>query len=163
MNKLLANKIYSEIEAEWTKKYGKENLDTKKLRAIKEMLKHIPDEDGNKRVTDMMTGKTHLVPVKDIIMKGLRGDCLKEYPEESNKVTIEDAMEFARESKTYREVLAHRRKCEKWGKSFCLECFGGGLTTFTKNLNEEKASQSKKDKKERDDYEKMLNTQPEGF
>jgi hypothetical protein len=64
------------------------------------------------------------------------GDCIIKRCK--NKATIEDAMEFAEESKTYREVLTHRRKCEKWGKSFCLECFGGGLTTFTKNLNEEK-------------------------
>jgi len=85
MNKPLANKIYSEIEDEWTKKYGKENLDPEKLRAIKEVIKEIPDEDGNKRVTDMETGKTHLVPVKDIIIKGLHGDCLKEYPEEKRK------------------------------------------------------------------------------
>jgi len=30
----------------------------------------------------------------------------------------------------YKKVLEHRKKCWKWGKSFCLECFGGGLTNF---------------------------------
>ncbi len=54
-----------------------------------------------------------------------------------NKVYIEDAEDLMRESKTYRKILEHRRKCSKWGKEFCLECFGGGLTLFTKNLSEE--------------------------
>ena len=52
-------------------------------------------------------------------------------------VFIEDAEEFAKQSKTYREVLEHRRNCKKWGKKFCLECFGGGLTKFTMKLEEE--------------------------
>jgi len=54
-----------------------------------------------------------------------------------NKVYIEDAEDLIRESKTYRKILEHRRKCSKWGKKFCLECFGGGLTLFTKNLMDE--------------------------
>ncbi len=54
-----------------------------------------------------------------------------------NKIYIEDAEEFQKNSKTYRDILEHRRTCKKWGKGFCLECFGGGLTLFTKNLQEE--------------------------
>lgn len=38
---------------------------------------------------------------------------------------------------TYLKVLAHRNKCPKWDKSFCLECFGGGLGMFTENLFDE--------------------------
>lgn len=49
----------------------------------------------------------------------------------------EDCEEFMRESKVYRNVLEHRRKCPKWGKRFCLECFGGGLTKFTTELAKE--------------------------
>ena len=60
-----------------------------------------------------------------------------------NKVYIEDAEDFMRESKTYREILEHRRKCKKWGKKFCLECFGGGLTLFTDNLMEEQYFKNK--------------------
>lgn len=60
-----------------------------------------------------------------------------------NKVYIEDAEDFMRESKTYRKILEHRRKCSKWGKKFCLECFGGGLTLFTKNLKEEQYFKTK--------------------
>lgn len=44
---------------------------------------------------------------------------------------------MAQESKTYLDVLNHRRKCNKWGKSFCLSCFGGGLTQFIKDLRNE--------------------------
>ncbi len=38
------------------------------------------------------------------------------------------------ESKIYREVLEHRINCKKWGKRFCLDCFGGGLTKFGDRL-----------------------------
>lgn len=41
------------------------------------------------------------------------------------------------QSKTYRKVLTHRKKCIDWGTYFCLECFGGGLTKFTKDLEKE--------------------------
>ena len=54
-----------------------------------------------------------------------------------NKVYVEEAIQFAEESEVYRKVIEHRKKCKKWGKEFCLECFGGGLTNFTKKLNEE--------------------------
>ncbi len=45
-------------------------------------------------------------------------------------------------SDTYRKVLKHRMKCKKWGKEFCLECFGGGLTKFTKDLEGEYETKS---------------------
>lgn len=32
------------------------------------------------------------------------------------------------DSKTYEKIREHRRNCDKWGKEFCLECFGGELT-----------------------------------
>jgi hypothetical protein len=47
-----------------------------------------------------------------------------------------DMVKF-RNSRTYAKVLEHRRKCSKWGKEFCLECFGGGLHMFSENLIEE--------------------------
>ncbi len=37
-------------------------------------------------------------------------------------------------SKIYQKVLAHRAKCGKWGKRFCLECFGFGLTNYISSL-----------------------------
>lgn len=35
-----------------------------------------------------------------------------------------------RENKAYQKVLKHRRECKKWGKEFCIDCFGGGLNRF---------------------------------
>ena len=42
------------------------------------------------------------------------------------------------ETKAYKEVLAHRKNCKKWGKDFCLDCFGGGLTQFVEKITDEK-------------------------
>ena len=58
--------------------------------------------------------------------------------ERKTKVTLEDAMNFYNVSETYARVLKHRRKCSKWTKEFCFDCFGGGLTQFTKDLEMEK-------------------------
>ena len=64
--------------------------------------------------------------------------------EELGNVFLEDAEEFTKQSKIYREVLEHRRNCKKWGKKFCLECFGGGLTKFTMDLESEYRKESKR-------------------
>jgi hypothetical protein len=53
------------------------------------------------------------------------------------KVTYEDAVDFEKRSKTYAKVLLHRRECPLWNKCFCLDCFGGGLTQFTRDLSDE--------------------------
>ena len=53
-----------------------------------------------------------------------------------------------RESKTYKDILEHRRKCNKWGKEFCLECFGGGLNLFFGKLIYELDSLSVSNKSE---------------
>lgn len=42
-----------------------------------------------------------------------------------------------RENKAYKEVLKHRKNCKKWGKKFCLDCFGGGLNRFIENYGKE--------------------------
>lgn len=35
----------------------------------------------------------------------------------------------------YKKVLAHRNYCSKWRSGgLCLDCFGGGLAKFTKDL-----------------------------
>jgi len=34
----------------------------------------------------------------------------------------------------YKIVLEHRGRCSKWGKEFCLECFGGGLTQYKSDI-----------------------------
>ncbi len=37
-------------------------------------------------------------------------------------------------SNEYKKILSHRRYCNKWGKEFCLDCFGGGLNLFVEKL-----------------------------
>lgn len=46
-------------------------------------------------------------------------------------------MDLVNTSMVYRKVLEHRNNCKKWGKKFCLECFGGGLNKFVNDLNKE--------------------------
>ncbi len=65
--------------------------------------------------------------------------------EEKKWIAVEDDEEFFRQSMVYTDVLEHRRKCDKWGKGFCLDCFGGGLTKFTTDLQQEKSLQVKED------------------
>jgi hypothetical protein len=50
---------------------------------------------------------------------------------------IEDLEEFSKQSETYKKVLSHRKNCDKWGKEFCLYCFDGGLTNFSKHIEKE--------------------------
>ncbi len=40
-------------------------------------------------------------------------------------------------SREYNEVLKHRRKCSKWGKKFCLLCFGQGLSHHVSEVRKE--------------------------
>ena len=42
-----------------------------------------------------------------------------------------------RKNIAYRKVLEHRRKCSLWGKGFCLDCFGGGLSKFAEEYGDE--------------------------
>ncbi len=62
------------------------------------------------------------------------------YTQAKKEVYRED---FMIESKTYRDILEHRSTCKKWGKEFCLDCFGEGLTRFTKRLDTERHLQRK--------------------
>lgn len=41
------------------------------------------------------------------------------------------------ENETYRKILEHRGNCPKWTKEFCLDCFGGGLTRFLRDMETE--------------------------
>jgi len=55
-------------------------------------------------------------------------------------ITVVDILEEALDIENlhcYREVLEHRRRCDKWGKRFCLGCFGGGLTKFLETIKKE--------------------------
>ncbi len=47
--------------------------------------------------------------------------------------------------KEYDKVLEHRKICPKWGKSFCLKCFGGGLTIWMRYIEPKIVKKSKQD------------------
>ena len=68
----------------WRKKQSKgAKLDYIFLKAIRKLLELCPDEDGLKRVVDGATGNTHLVPIEDMLLNGLKQQDLKNYPRES--------------------------------------------------------------------------------
>jgi len=42
------------------------------------------------------------------------------------------------ETKAYQKVMQHRNHCVRWRDGIlCLDCFGGGLTRFTRDLLDE--------------------------
>lgn len=83
MNNKKVDEIMKKLIAGWNKRLPKgAKLQKEFLKGIKEFLKLCPDEDGKKRVTDLSTGKTHLVPYEDIILNGLKGKDLNKYPVE---------------------------------------------------------------------------------
>jgi hypothetical protein len=49
-----------------------------------------------------------------------------------------DAHELTLGTKADRDVMNHRCNCPKWGKEFCLDCFGGGLHKWLRNLFKDK-------------------------
>lgn len=61
--------------------------------------------------------------------------------EELNKKELE-----VRKSLSYKKVLKHRETCNHWNKDFeiCIDCFGGGLKKFTKNLSQESLKELEK-------------------
>jgi hypothetical protein len=79
ISKERADEVWDKVMKAWQAKADGGKLDEKFLKQMKEFVYSLPDEDGMKRVTAMETGKTHLVPVEDIILKGLRGDMLGKY------------------------------------------------------------------------------------
>ena len=81
----MAEKIYEEVLVEWIDRHGEDKLDPEKLEATRKMLHSIPEDSIYKRVTNMETGKTHMVPIKDIILNGLKGYDLSKYPEVDEK------------------------------------------------------------------------------
>jgi hypothetical protein len=80
MNPKIAEEMFNEIVVEWIARHGKEKLDPEKLEATRQLLLSLPDDRVYKSVVSMETGKTHLVPIKDIILNGLKGWELDKYP-----------------------------------------------------------------------------------
>lgn len=80
MIKQKADEIFKEIRDEWIKKYGKNNIDPDKLKAVKELLYSSPHDDGLLPVKTIDVPGTRLVPIKDIILYGLHGKDVEKYP-----------------------------------------------------------------------------------
>lgn len=68
--------IFNEVKTEWEKRTGKGNVDEGSLKRI--IIMADTDGDGKKRV--VVSGKTHLVPISDIILDGLRASEIDKYP-----------------------------------------------------------------------------------
>ena len=89
--KMKKNERYYEIREKilkfWKKKHGKLISQKKSEEKLDMILEMIPDDDGMKRVTAIPDGTTHLVPVEDMIMYGLKGNEITKYPlaEEENE------------------------------------------------------------------------------
>ena len=83
MNPQKVNEIMQKLREGWRKKASEgARLDYIFLKGIRKLLEMCPDEDGLKRVLDGATGKTHLVPIEDMILNGLKQQDLKNYPVE---------------------------------------------------------------------------------
>ncbi len=80
MNEQKINEIMSKAVKYWEIKYGRENIDLQVCNGLKNVLELSPHEDGIMPVENMDTGKTHLVPMIDIIVKGIKGSELDKYP-----------------------------------------------------------------------------------
>ena len=93
MKRKKVEEIIKKIEKVWTDRLKSgyyENIkpatrvDKSFLESIRKMLLQCPDDDGYKRVADMSTGLTHLVPYEMIILDGLKGTELHKFPLDNN-------------------------------------------------------------------------------
>jgi len=79
--KNIRNKIFKKVKEDWEKMVGKGKVDEK---ALKDLIKFADTNgDGKKRV--IVDGKTYLVPIEDIILKGIIGKEVKKYPLEMER------------------------------------------------------------------------------
>lgn len=75
-----ADEIMAVILKVWEEQYGKDNIDPKKVKDVRKMLLLSPHEDGLMPVKIIGGKGTHTVPIKNIILKGLRGKDVEKYP-----------------------------------------------------------------------------------
>ena len=69
-------KIFYDVKAEWERRVGKGRIDEGRLKRT--ILMADTNGDGKKRV--VVSGKTHLVPISDIILHGLQAVEIDKYP-----------------------------------------------------------------------------------
>ena len=97
----------------------------------KENLKKVESIAEGFGIPKTLVGKFHKV------LKGQLTGLVMETKFNERSWLLDKIKDLQRTSKTYRKILDHRKTCNKWGKSFCLDCFGGGLTKYTDNLIDE--------------------------
>lgn len=73
-------RIFNAVKRRWERDVGKGNVDERKLRRAIRLFN--TDGDGLKRVVFLPTGKTHLVPIEDIMLDGLKSGDINGYPVE---------------------------------------------------------------------------------
>jgi hypothetical protein len=73
------NEIMGRIIKVWIKRHGLQNLDHRKIEAVRNVLLLSPHDDGFIPVQIMENGETYLVPIEDIILNGLKGEDVKKY------------------------------------------------------------------------------------
>jgi benzoyl-CoA reductase/2-hydroxyglutaryl-CoA dehydratase subunit BcrC/BadD/HgdB len=84
----LQQKIFDKVKKEWEQRVGKGHVDDNALKDI--ILFADTNKDGKKRVVSMETGKTHLVPIEDIILSGLKSNELENYPIERVECNVSE-------------------------------------------------------------------------
>jgi len=82
MKEQMVNQIMQKCTDVWKQRNPGKHLDPGFINLFTDLLKTCPDEDGMKRVVDMETNKTHLIPYSEIILNGLKGNEVKNFPEE---------------------------------------------------------------------------------
>jgi len=83
MEKKIAKHIVKNCVKEWNKR-GKK-IDPGFPEFLEKTLLDCPDEDGNKRVTMFGTDDVHLVPYEHMILNGLQGTEVENFPIEKKK------------------------------------------------------------------------------
>ena len=81
MQKEKVDEIMNKVVSEWKKRIPDgAKLSQEQIDMLRQCLSMSPHDDGLMRVTSFETGKTHLVPMEEMILYGLRGDKLEKYP-----------------------------------------------------------------------------------
>ncbi len=80
MDKQKVKEIMADVLTEWEKRHSKENLNPKTIKAVEETLLMSPHDDGLMPVQAIGSDKVHYIPIKEIILNGLKGEDITKYP-----------------------------------------------------------------------------------
>lgn len=74
--------IMKKVMNTWEKRHKAGKFNMVVVEATYKALRLSPHDDGLMRVVSMETKKTHLVPYEEVILNGLKGTELENFPEE---------------------------------------------------------------------------------